>query len=205
MPEPVFSFCLYMTAEDDEQRWSELMRLAQQGDEEAYRQLLQELSKVISAYLYRQFGPVGFVDDCVQETLIAIHSARHTYQSNRPFKPWMNAIIKYKTIDLLRKQNRHSVFSASNDSEYTGNSSQLQQSSHERAIDTVKQIEAELSSAKILKQLPEKHRKVLILTKLLGFTIDEASENLAISPGAVKQQVRRAIAKTRQLLKGDSV
>ena len=35
---------------------------------------------------------------------MAIHLARHTYDPSRPFRPWMFAIVRHKTIDILRKQ-----------------------------------------------------------------------------------------------------
>ena len=62
---------------------------AQQGDEAAYGSLLAELAGVIRGYLIGRFGPLESLDDCVQESLLALHEARHSYDGNRPFKPWV--------------------------------------------------------------------------------------------------------------------
>ncbi len=63
----------------DEQRWSRLMVNAQAGNESDYRELLTELTQVIHGFLRNRFGNGHFIEDCVQETLITIHQARHTY------------------------------------------------------------------------------------------------------------------------------
>ena len=40
----------------------------------------------------------------VQETLLAIHLKRHTWDQTRPFEPWIRAIIRYKLIDAARRR-----------------------------------------------------------------------------------------------------
>ena len=42
------------------------------------------------------------VDDLLQEILISIHKARHTYDGERPYKPWAYAIAKFRLQDYLR-------------------------------------------------------------------------------------------------------
>ena len=87
---------------EDEQRWSSLMASAQAGNESDYRQLLGELSELVSRYLRTRLGGYDFVEDCVQDVLIAIHEARHTYDPRRPFRPWLFAIIRHKSTDAIR-------------------------------------------------------------------------------------------------------
>ena len=78
-----------MQHDASEIKWAELMCQAQQGDEKAYSLLLRDLSSALQKKLRRQFGYASFIDDCVQESLLAVHAARHTYQPHRPFKPWL--------------------------------------------------------------------------------------------------------------------
>ena len=87
----------------DEARWSNWIAAANNGDKATYQQLLQEIAGATEAYVRHRFGNVMLLEDCVQESLLAIHNARHTYDSARPFRPWMFTIIRQKTIDLLRK------------------------------------------------------------------------------------------------------
>ncbi len=74
----------------DEARWSEWMARAQGGDRAAYEKLMTELGSVIERYVLRRFGRAGgsdFAEECVQESLLAIHGARQTYDPGRPFRP----------------------------------------------------------------------------------------------------------------------
>ena len=91
------------TYQHDEQRWSLLMVSAQSGNEQDYQLLLTELAQAIEAYLFSRFGQQHFIEDCLQESLLAIHKARHTYDGQRAFRPWLFAIVRHKTIDYLRK------------------------------------------------------------------------------------------------------
>ncbi len=74
---------------------------AQAGNESDYRQLLKELAIVIQKFLRSRFGDHHFIEDWVQEALIAVHQARHTYDPQRPFRPWLFAIVRHKAIDNL--------------------------------------------------------------------------------------------------------
>ena len=79
------------------------MAAAHRGDKRLYERLLRETAIAIDRYIRRRFGALSFVDDCVQECLLAIHNARHTYNPERPFRPWLFALVRNKTIDLLRR------------------------------------------------------------------------------------------------------
>ena len=66
------------------------MVAAQQGNAGAYRRLLDELRKWLCRFYARRLPP-AMVEDAVQDALIAIHDKRHTYDPERPFKPWLVA------------------------------------------------------------------------------------------------------------------
>ena len=75
-----------------EEEWSALMRAAIDGDEAAYRQLLESLSHGLRAAARRGFvyagAPPNDAEDVVQETLLALHLKRHTWDSSQPLGPW---------------------------------------------------------------------------------------------------------------------
>ena len=50
----------------------------------------------------RKRVPAEAVEDVVQEALITVHKARHTYDPARPFGPWFYAIVHSRLIDVLR-------------------------------------------------------------------------------------------------------
>ena len=199
MNEPVFmeSVTKNITPkyESDEQRWSKLMVNAQSGNESDYRQLLTELTTVISNFLRGRFGNNHFIEDCVQETLIAIHQARHTYDQHRPFRPWLFAIVRHKAIDTLRKQRSRQKLT----SQYKGEQEILSQATQHS------EAENEIIKGRLLESLSVQHRDVLILTKFIGFSVAETAERLGISESLVKVRVHRAIRKLRQLMESDKL
>ena len=91
-----------ISAPNDEVRWAGLMAAAHRGDGQAYETLLTELGDAIQRYIERRFGSLVFIEDCVQECLLAIHAGRHTWDPKRPFRPWVFTIVRNRTIDLLR-------------------------------------------------------------------------------------------------------
>ncbi len=181
--------------ESDEQRWSTLMVSAQAGNESDYRQLLTELTDVIYSFLCSRFGKRHFIEDCVQEILMAIHQARHTYDRNRPFRPWLFAIVRHKAIDTLRKQHTRRKHT----SQYIGEQEILAQTSQQS------EAENEMTRGRLFESLSVPYREVLILTKIIGFSIAEAAEKLGISESLVKVRIHRAIHKLRQLMEADKL
>jgi RNA polymerase sigma-70 factor (ECF subfamily) len=179
--------------ESDEQRWSKLMANAQAGNEPDYRLLLTELTDVIYNFLRNRFGNHHFTEDCVQETLIAIHQARHTYDHKRPFRPWLFAIVRHKAIDTLRQQRTRKKV--------------VDQYKREREVlsqaGTQSETESASSEGRLLESLSMQHKEVLVLTKIIGFSIAETAEKLRISESAVKVRVHRAIRKLQQFLERD--
>ena len=181
--------------ESDEQCWSRLMVNAQAGNESDYQQLLTELTNVIYSFLRSRFGNHHFIEDCVQETLMAIHQARHTYDQHRPFRPWLFAIVRHKAIDTLRKQSTRQKIT----NQYQGEQEIF---SHEgRHSET----ESELIKGRLLASLSVQHRDVLTLTKIIGFSTAETAEKLGISESLVKVRVHRAIRKLKQFLEMDTL
>ena len=175
------------TVISDEERWSRWMARAQRGDEQAYRELLAELGEVIAAYLYSRFGRLEMTEECVQECLISIHFARHTYDQARPFRPWLFALVRNQAIDMLRSQNRYRVM--------------IDQRSQYR--EGQKSLEDVVGKDSIFAALAPNHREALLLTKVVGLSVAEVAKKLNLSESAVKVRVHRAIHASRKLLEAE--
>jgi RNA polymerase sigma-70 factor (ECF subfamily) len=163
---------------------------AQGGCEADYRQLLTELGVVINQYLCSRLGRQHFVEDCVQESLIAIHQARHTYDPRRPFRSWLFAIVRHKAVDVLRRQRSQQQILA-----------QGRQAALVEASDTKgNSPESDLAGGRLLQLLSAQHREAITLTKIVGLSTAEAAARLHISESAVKVRVHRAIGRLKRLL-----
>jgi RNA polymerase sigma-70 factor, ECF subfamily len=169
----------------DERRWSQYMAAAHKGDSRLYERLLRELATVIEAYICSRFGRLAFTEDCVQECLLAIHRARHTYDPARPFRPWLFAVVRNKTVDLLRR----SYTDARTPQERPGRT------------ETAPDPRAEIEAGEVLAGLKPEFRNALMLTKVIGYSIVEAAERSGISETAMKSRVRRAVRAAETLLR----
>ncbi|MBV2150111.1 sigma-70 family RNA polymerase sigma factor [Sphingobium sp. AS12] len=166
-----------MSAKSDD--WGELMAAAQAGHGGAYRRLLGELRGWLERFYGRRLPP-AMVDDAVQDTLIAIHEKRHTYDSARPFRPWLAAIARYKWIDRLRAMARTSSEELSDD---------IAVGDHESAV----------TSAVLLKQLLSRLKpaqaEAIRLVKIEGCSVEEASARTGQSGSLIKVNIHRGLAR----------
>src|SRR2546429_7147393 len=84
-----------------------LMLASLDGDAASHRALLDWLSRRLRAYYKGKLTRIGRgaaeAEDLVQETVLAIHLKRHTYDAAEPLTPWVHAIARYKLIDFLRR------------------------------------------------------------------------------------------------------
>lgn len=131
----------------------------------------------------------------MQEALIAVHQARHTYDKKRAFRPWLFAIVRNKAIDFLRQQRtREKALD-----HYQREQEILRQPGSQDAS------RGNIIEGRLLGLLPEQHKEVLVLTKVIGFSITETAERLGVSESAVKVRVHRAVGKLRKLLERDEL
>lgn len=173
---------------NDELRWSQMMSQAQQGNEQCYAELLEELGRVIAAFLKSRFGPIDLIEDCVQECLISIHAARHTYDKKRLFRPWFFAIVRNRTIDILRSQQSYKSVLEKNIAKYR------------ESEDSVNPVEDEINNSMVFSMLAPAYRDVLLLTKVAGFSTSETAKKLKISESSVRVRIHRGIKETRKIL-----
>jgi RNA polymerase sigma-70 factor, ECF subfamily len=176
----------------DRTAWSSLMARAQDGDQEAYRQLLHETAGYLRSLVARHHRNPADVEDTVQDILLTVHAIRHTYDPNRPFGPWLVAIAHRRIVDRLRRQGRararetpldptHETFAAAeaNLPEMAGDDRALREA---------------------INRLPEGQRQAITLLKLNEMSLKEAAAASGISIAALKVASHRAIKKLRSIL-----
>ncbi len=176
-------------------KWAILMLAAQAADESAYRVLLKDLSSYLEGYLGRSLRDKSYINDIIQESLLGVHKARHTYDTTRAFLPWLHAIVRYKSIDYLRQQNRRKEV------EILSSDSLENYSETYWVPQTNTELDEELQRA--LLTLPAKQKRIVELLKLEGFTAKEVGLQLGLSEGAVKVSAHRAYTAMRQRLLGE--
>ncbi len=162
------------------------------GDAAAYRDFLKELSPHLRAFFRRRLtGLPDEVEDLVQETLLAVHNQRHTYEPEQPFTAWVHAIARYKLVDLLRKRaGREALNVPLGDEAELFAASDLEPNAARRDVE------------RLLAQLPDRHRLPIIYVKLEGLSVIEAASRCGMSESAVKVGVHRGLKALAALIKG---
>ena len=158
--------------------WGALMAASQDGHGGAYHRLLGELSEWLHRYFSRRLPP-GDVDDAVQETLLAVHRRRHTYDPRQPFGPWLASIAKHKWIDQLRSLGRRPQEELPE---------HMAVDDHEAAVTSASVL------ASLLGELRAAQARVILLVKVQGYGIDDAARETGLSPSAVKMNIHRGLA-----------
>lgn len=176
--------------EQQDWKWVRLAESAQGGDRAAYKTLLEEIYPYIRALLAGKVKNPDWIDDIAQEVLISVHTALHTYSSDRPFKPWLKSIVFYRKTDFLRSYYRKDRGNASLDEyENLGENVTISPTSGE-----LKDIEAALST------LSGKQRRMFTLIKLEGYSLSEVAEKMNMSLSAVKVANHRMTLRLKELL-----
>jgi RNA polymerase sigma-70 factor (ECF subfamily) len=165
---------------------AQLMERARSGDREAFRALFEEIGPLITRFLRRRMGDRSEIEDVCQEVAIAVYRSRHTYDSTRPFEPWLFAIVRKVSFEHLRRSRRQ-----------TGSEVQTDKLEEVRA-DAGASLAVELRQA--LERLPPAQIEALNLTKVLGLSVEEASRRAGTSVGSMKVRVHRAYEALRRSL-----
>lgn len=167
-----------------------LMRRSLQGDQRAYAILLHETSVLLRPFLARRLSLACEVDDLMQEILISIHKARHTYDGNRPYKPWVYAIAKFRLQDFLRAhyadQLRHAV--------------DIDEIEETLPFDVTEPVMNYESIHGQVQKLPEKQSTILQMMHRDGYTAKEVAEKTGMKESAVKVAAHRAYKVLRKML-----
>jgi len=171
----------------DDASLSRLMALAQAGDRDAYRVLLDEARRWLASYFRRRVPP-DRLDDLVQETLLSLHAKRASFDAARPFLPWLAAIARYRWVDHLRRQTR--LGEAALDGDYAADPDEPA-------------IAARLSLERLFAQLPSAQARAIELVKVEGLSVAEASAASGQSESLVKVNIHRGLKKLAALIERD--
>ena len=164
------------------------------GDAPAYHAFLQELSAHLRAFLRKRLARLpDEVEDLLQESLLAVHNQRHTYDARQPLTAWVHAIAKYKYIDLLRRRSNRELLHVTIDDE-----------AEIFATADADAAEARRDLAQLLEQLPDRQRLPIIHTKLQGLSVAEAARATGMSESAVKVGVHRGLKALAAMIRGEA-
>lgn len=167
-----------------------LLQKAKRGDRSAFAELVDKYRDRIYAYLYRMVGNREDALDLAQETFLRVYSNLHNFQLGQPFKPWIYRIASNLAIDQLRRRRDVVSLDAPRNNEddwffELADDEPGPESQHEQA---------ELASylAKLVQELPEGYRSVILLRHGQDLSYQEIAEVLHLPVSTVKTRLFRA-------------
>jgi len=160
------------------------MRAAIAGDQAAYRRLLAEIGRLARAMARSAFSRARLgdadVEDVVQETLLAVHNKRHTWDGGPRVAPWVGAIARHKIIDAMRRRGA-------------------------RRAEPIEDFEAVLAAPegedphafsdveRLLTKLPQRSQDIVRSISMNGQSIAETAKRLTMTEVAVRVALHRAL------------
>lgn len=176
-----------------EDQWAGLMKAGLAGDEAAYRNLLEDLATALRRSIRAEVERMGQgnadVEDIVQETLLAVHLKRHTWDPSLAFAPWFWTVARYKTVDALRRRGRrrHAVLDDGLEIAAPSDDGEL----------------AERDAERMLATLGERQARVVRAVSLEGRTAAQVGADLGMTEGAVRVTLHRALRDLARRFRGD--
>lgn len=157
------------------------MIAGQAGDAAAHGDLLAALSRYLRGYFGRRLlGRPADVEDLVQETLLAIHLKRDSYDPAQPFTPWAYAMARYKLLDHFRRTGARKTVA-------------MEDAGVLFAVESVEDGAIRSDLSRLLNRLPERQRHLVHDVKLEGLSLKEAAEKGGYSLTAAKVNLHRAL------------
>ncbi len=168
----------------EEARWADWMRAANAGDSLAYRRLLEALTPFLRMIVRQGYTRAGLggcdVEDVVQETLLAIHLKRQTWDADKLFTPWVRAVARNKLIDNLRRRGNRIALPIEDFADSLAAEPASEEISNSEAV-------------RLLSILVGRQREIVQAICVDGASIKEASAKFGISEGATRVALHRGL------------
>ncbi len=155
------------------------MQASLDGDANAHRRLLSALVPVLRSYFGRRSNDASAIEDLVQETLIAVHTRRASYDRTRPFGPWLFAVARYKLVDSFRKHRATVALDG------------LEEMFGDEGFED--EVSARLDVKDLLDTLPAKQANAIRATRIEGLSIADVAARDGLSESDVKVSIHRGL------------
>jgi RNA polymerase sigma-70 factor (ECF subfamily) len=169
--------------------------LAQDGDKDAYGKLVLEYQKRLYRFIFMMLGSKDSTEDIVQEAFVKGYLALNSFDSDKPFYPWVATIARNLALNRIKKTEKEKPASEYDD---------LIGSVPDKAtnpLDSLINKENDRRLALAVAALPEQYRVVFALRTFEKLSYEEIAKQLKIAVGTVDSRLYRARGKLVQLLK----
>jgi RNA polymerase sigma-70 factor (ECF subfamily) len=175
----------------------ELVRRAQAGDTSAFEELVrghqQRIFAVISGILRRRED----IEDVGQQVLVKVYVSLPKFDLRSTFSTWVYKIAVNECYDYLRKKRvRKLVYEADLSEEQVRQFEAFERGAHGShsppPVDSARRVEMRQLVERMLDELSEEDRMMLVLKEVEGFSVEEIGRVLDVNVNTVKVRLFRA-------------
>jgi RNA polymerase sigma-70 factor (ECF subfamily) len=185
---------------------AELLAQFAEGDEAAFRELVNRYKNGLYAFLNQFLNHQDMVEDAFQETFLQLFTSRDSFDTSRPLRPWLFTIAANKAKDALRKRQRTAAIPI-------GTIAETQEMSFDDVLNTLtsdstmpfedlQKSETASLVGQIITNMPENLREILILAYFDKFSYKQMAQILSIPIGTVKSRLHTAVGRFAKEWKG---
>jgi len=171
------------------------IKLAREGDKNAYGKLVLKYQKRLFGYIFMMLGRRDTAEDIVQEAFVKGYLALNSFDPEKPFYPWIATIARNLALNVIKKGKKEKSIS-----EFENILSSIPDKSG-NPLDHIIDKENEKRLARAVAALPERYRTVFVLRTFEKLSYDEIARQLNIAMGTVDSRLYRARGKLVQMLK----
>ncbi|MEW6412777.1 MAG: RNA polymerase sigma factor [Candidatus Zixiibacteriota bacterium] len=178
----------------DDTRAKQLVSQIQQGNQQAFAELVDSYSRQVTALAYKMVSNYDEAADIAQMVFVKMYQNVWRFDDSKKFYSWLYRITVNASIDYMRKHKRHRHEPLEEFHESVETTQEDPEESFRR-----QQIAGYLISA--ADALNDKQRSVFVLRDLEGCDIDEVASSLNVSEATVRWYLHRARVKIRKELR----
>lgn len=173
---------------DEKRELRDLFMRGRAGESAAQRGFLTKVTPLLRSYFRRRLPDApDDVEDLVQDTLIALHTRRDTFDTRYPLSAWFYSIAKYRLCDFIRRRRRR-------------RESPLEGLDFGAVDANFAASDAQRDVAKLMQHLSDKQRAAVRLVKLEQQSVRDAATQTELSESAVKVAAHRGFRAMQRLV-----
>lgn len=184
-----------MTSSDQQ-----LVRRALKGDERAFEELVRRYQRPILNFIARMVGNYDLALDLSQDVFVKAFVALRSYNEDFKFGSWLFKIASNTVIDHLRKGGPPL---SSLDKPVSTEDDEVQLEFASTGLvpeEELEQTETREILVRLIKQLPEAYREMIIMRHVNELSYEEMADIAALPLGTVKNRTFRAREMLRRMI-----
>lgn len=177
---------------------ADAIRLAQEGNAEAFERIYQLHSRRVYSLCLRMMGNTAEAEDLAQEAFLQLFRKIHTFRGESAFSTWLHRLTVNVVLMRLRRKTavEASLEQMTEPDEETGGPPREIGAEDLGLAGSVDRVNLERAVA----QLPPGYKQVFALHDIQGYEHNEIAELMGCSIGNSKSQLHKARTRLRELL-----